>query len=91
MEVFGLAMSTISKHLSILAAADLVVSRKEGRWAYYNLPSPHENETTAPILEWIQNALQQDDVVAKDRQKLTTDVSCSPQVLRKRQTKGKEQ
>ena len=36
--VVGLAPSTVSKHLSILSAADLVDSRKDGRWAYYRLP-----------------------------------------------------
>ncbi len=31
-ELFGLAMSTVSKHLSILYQAGLTESRKEGRW-----------------------------------------------------------
>ena len=35
-ELFGLAPSTISKHLSILYQAGLVESRKEGRWIYYS-------------------------------------------------------
>ena len=37
-ELFGLAPSTVSKHLSILFQAGLVESRKEGRWIYYQLP-----------------------------------------------------
>ena len=37
-ELFGLAVSTVSKHLSILYQAGLVESRKEGRWMYYRLP-----------------------------------------------------
>ena len=37
-ELFGLAPSTISKHLSILFQAGLVESRKDGRWFYYQLP-----------------------------------------------------
>ena len=87
-EVFDLAMSTISKHLSILAAADLVVSRKEGRWAYYRLPDAHNNKTIEAILQWLQTSLQGDEQIQKDHQKLATDVACTPQDLRKRQKKG---
>lgn len=88
MEVFGLAMSTISKHLSILAAADLVVSCKKGRWAYYRLPTTSENKQIKTILKWIRQSLQDDEQINNDRQKLTIDVACTPQDLRKRQTKG---
>ena len=88
MEVFGLAMSTISKHLSILAAADLIVSRKEGRWAYYRLPNTKENEQIRMILKWLQQSVLDDEQVHQDNQKLATDVACTPQDLRKRQTKG---
>ena len=34
-ELFGMAPSTISKHLSILFQAGLVESRKTERWVYY--------------------------------------------------------
>ena len=34
-ELLGLAQSTVSKHLSLLHQAQLVESRKEGRWIYY--------------------------------------------------------
>src|ERR1051325_2974904 len=37
-ELFGLAPSTVSKHLSVLTHAGLVVPRKEERWVYYRLP-----------------------------------------------------
>jgi len=33
-ELFGFAPSTVSKHLSILFQANLVESRKDGRWIY---------------------------------------------------------
>ena len=36
-ELMGLSPSTVSKHLSILRAAGLLDSRKEGRWVYYRL------------------------------------------------------
>ena len=37
-ELFGFAPSTISKHLSILHHAGLILSRKTERWVYYRLP-----------------------------------------------------
>lgn len=37
-EMFGLAPSTISKHLAILCQAGLIEHRKAGRWIYYRLP-----------------------------------------------------
>ena len=37
-DLLQLAPSTVSKHLSILNQAELVESRKEGRWVYYRLP-----------------------------------------------------
>ncbi len=34
-EVFGLAVSTISEHLSVLRKAGLILSKKDGKWVYY--------------------------------------------------------
>lgn len=56
-ELCGLASSTTSKHLSLLAEAGLVWSRKEQRWVYYRLP-----ELTAPVvvreaLDWVRKSL----------------------------------
>ena len=36
-ELLGLAPSTVSKHMSILANARLVEGRQEGRWRFYRL------------------------------------------------------
>ena len=37
-ELFGFAPSTMSKHLSVLHQAGLILSRKAERWVYYRLP-----------------------------------------------------
>jgi len=42
-ELFGLAPSTMSKHLSVLHQGGLIASRKAERWVYYRLP-----DETAP-------------------------------------------
>ncbi|KAB2951031.1 winged helix-turn-helix transcriptional regulator [Heliorestis acidaminivorans] len=36
-DIFPLRQSTISHHLKVLAEANLVVLRKQGKWTYYQL------------------------------------------------------
>lgn len=85
--VLGLAPSTVSKHLSILSAADLVDSRKDGRWAYYRLPQGEALKAVKPILKWLGESLTGDDSVAKDAKKLEAALSCPPESLSERQRK----
>lgn len=58
--VLKLATSTVSKHLSILATAGLVETRKDGRWAYYRLAS------RAPGLGWMKAPLKNDPIIRAD-------------------------
>ena len=48
--LLDLAPSTVSKHLSILRAARLVESRKEGRWLYYRPASDSRVASTRKML-----------------------------------------
>lgn len=85
-EVLGLASSTVSKHLSILASADLVVLRKRGRWAYYHLPEDLPADTPVqPVLDWLSANLRDDDQVRADRETLAAVVACDPEELCRRQ------
>ena len=85
--VLGLAPSTVSKHLSILSAADLVDSRKEGRWAYYRLPQGEALKAVKPVLKWLDGALDGDESVANDAIKLQAALACPPESLSERQRK----
>ena len=85
--VLGLAPSTVSKHLSILSAADLVDSRKEGRWAYYRLPQGEALKAVKPVLKWLDVALAGDESVAKDAENLEAALACPPESLSERQRK----
>ena len=85
--VLGLAPSTVSKHLSILSSADLVDSRKEGRWAYYRLPQGEALKAVKTVLKWLEDALTGDDSVAKDAKKLEAALACPPESLSERQRK----
>ena len=82
-EVLGLAGSTISKHLSILEDADLIACRKDGRWAYYR-----QGAFAAPVRKWINQSLEADPEILRDRKKLKQVTACAPTVLRERQRRA---
>ena len=84
-EVLGLAPSTVSKHLSILAAADLVMVRRDGRWAHYHLPSPAAGVFTEPVLAWLGDALRDDERIVQDAKKLKAVTADNPEDLCRRQ------
>jgi len=52
-----LAPSTVSKHMSVLKAAGLVVSRKDEKWIYYKLADKTPPSLTRDILEWLSRHL----------------------------------
>ena len=85
-ELFGLAPSTISKHLSVLAQAGLVESRKDGRWIYYKLPGKSASVEVREAIDWVEKALDDNPRVAADAQKLKKVRKQDPAVLCKRQT-----
>src|ERR1035441_9529883 len=69
-ELFGLAPSTVSKHLSILFQAGLVESRKDGRWIYYKLPGNEAPAVVHGAIEWVQKSLDGNPRVADDKRTL---------------------
>jgi ArsR family transcriptional regulator, arsenate/arsenite/antimonite-responsive transcriptional repressor len=68
--VLALAPSTVSKHLSLLDAAGLVIARKQGRWIYYRLPDGPAAEPSRLILVWLQDRLKTNSTVRQDARKL---------------------
>jgi ArsR family transcriptional regulator, arsenate/arsenite/antimonite-responsive transcriptional repressor len=84
-ELFGLAPSTVSKHLSILLQAGLVESRKNGRWIYYRLPGKSALVVTREALDWIEKALTDDPHVLEDNKQLKKILKQDPAELCKRQ------
>jgi len=82
-EVLQLAMSTVSKHLSILEKAGLVNARKEGRWMYYRRPSKKHH--AQPVLSWLDASLCDDTDIRADRKILHKVTACTPAALRKKQ------
>src|SRR5512136_842487 len=64
-ELLQLAPSTVSKHLSILRQADLVESRKEGRWMFYALPRSPE-PLVRRALGWIVDSAEKARMIVDD-------------------------
>ena len=85
-ELFGLAPSTVSKHLSILFQADLVESRKDGRWIYYKLPGRNAPVVVREALDWVEKSLANNPHVLEDNQQLKKILKQDPAELCKRQT-----
>ena len=84
-ELFGLAPSTISKHLSLLFQAGLVESRKDGRWMYYQLPGRGAPVVVREAIDWIEKALADNPHVLADNKKLKKVLQQDPVALCKRQ------
>ena len=83
-ELFGLAASTTSKHLSILYQAGLLDSRKEGRWIYYSLPGKAASAAAREAIRWVGKALAKDPRIAADAARLKKVLALDPVKLCKR-------
>jgi ArsR family transcriptional regulator, arsenate/arsenite/antimonite-responsive transcriptional repressor len=84
-ELFGLAPSTMSKHFSILYQAQLVKTRKDGRWVYYSLPGKKAPLSVRAALEWVNMALAEDERIAEDAARLKRVLQIDPTELCRKQ------
>ncbi len=87
-ELFGLAASTVSKHLSILYQAGLVESRKDGRWMYYRLPGKDAPATVRRAIDWVTQSVNGASRVAEDTARLMEILAMDPVELCKRQCRN---
>ena len=84
-ELFGLAPSTMSKHLSILYQAGLVDSRKSGRWVYYSLPGRKAPVPVRQALAWVCASLAEEGRIAEDQKRLKQLLKLDPSEICRRQ------
>jgi DNA-binding transcriptional ArsR family regulator len=84
-ELFGFAPSTISKHLSILHHAGLILSRKSERWVYYRLPDKSASAVVRESLAWVHKSLAKTDEAAADVKKLKRILQTDLAVICRRQ------
>lgn len=69
-EVLQLASSTVSKHLSILRNAELILDEKDGKWVNYCLNQEQMEEYVQQILPLIKSWLPNDNIIKQDKEKV---------------------
>ena len=79
--LLNLSTATVSKHMSVLHAAHLVESRKDGRWVFYRL----SRNFPPSLREWLVDSMTGSSEVAADRSQLDSVLSCDRTALRQRQ------
>ena len=88
-ELLGLAPSSTSQHLALLASAGLVDVRKDGRWAYYRLTELTSlPEQAGDTIAWLCRRAGRDKVIVEDRRRLAQILSYTPVELAQRQSQG---
>jgi DNA-binding transcriptional ArsR family regulator len=76
-----LATSTVSKHMSILKAARLVESRKDGRWLYYRLPGKEASATVRKAMEMTFDSVAKEPQALRDQIRLDEILKIDVQTL----------
>ncbi len=84
-ELLRLAPSTISRHLSILNHAGLILSRKTERWVYCRLPGRGAPVVVREAIDWVNKSLAQSAEAAWDRKRLQKILKIDPVAICKRQ------
>jgi DNA-binding transcriptional ArsR family regulator len=85
-ELLGLAPSTVSKHLSILQQAGLIVGRKEGRWVHYRLAGRESPSLVRETLAWLRKVMRGNNDAARVRGSLAAILKMDPEELCRRQS-----
>ena len=68
-EILDLSNSTVSQHLALLRAADLIVDAKDGKWVNYRLNNSSENPLVRSVLDLMKKSFTEDETVCEDRKK----------------------
>jgi len=68
--VVALGASTVSRHLSLLRAAGLVQDRRDRKWVRYSLSGRGANPCAAVVLRALRGWLDDDPVIALDRERV---------------------
>ena len=87
-ELLGLAPSTVSKHMSILANARLVESRQDGRWRYYRLAGVEAPDEVQEAIAWTFRSLSKTPRIQQDAERIKEILKLNPEVICKAQNKA---
>jgi DNA-binding transcriptional ArsR family regulator len=86
-ELFGSAPSTVSKHLSILHHASLILSRKSERWVYYRLANTGVDVSVRCAIDWAIKSVEKKSRILKDIKALDKILKIDASDLCKRQSR----
>jgi len=67
--ILSFGQSTVSKHLFLLRAAELIKDRRDRKWVYYSLDRGNDSPYAARMLGNLRGWLNDDPVIAKDRER----------------------
>lgn len=81
-ELLGITGATVSRHLSALVHAGLILSRKDGRWVNFRLAGQPGQE---PLLTWLKTNLEPTDQACLDRTALSNIVARDPEDICRKQ------
>lgn len=79
-ELLNLAISTVSKHLSILKDSGLIIDDKDGKWVNYKLNNETKDPQVLSAILYIQLLLENDETILADRKsvhKIDRNIICS--------------
>jgi ArsR family transcriptional regulator len=65
-EVLDLSASTVSKHLSILRDAGLILDAKDGKWVNFRANDRTEDEVVRSTLALVRRSFSDDEVIRED-------------------------
>ncbi len=71
-QVLELATSTVSKHLSLLRDADLIVDEKDGKWVNFRLNPDSTHPAVQALLPLLRQWLPEEQIVQEDARKVAT-------------------
>ena len=89
-ELLKLAPSTVSKHVSILRQARLVIGRKDGRWIFYQIAADGSPVEVKEAIDWVKKSLSQNECIQQDRKCLEEILKIDREVLCSRQSSSSE-
>jgi ArsR family transcriptional regulator len=69
-EMLNLSNSTVSKHLTILRNADLLLDSKEGKWVNFRLNDKSEFRFIRSVISLIKNSFEDDEAIQEDLKKV---------------------
>lgn len=90
-ELLQLSPSTVSKHMSILRQAKLVVGRKKGRWMYYRWSGNSSPSVVQQALLWVRQGAAGDQRILEDAERMAEILRMKREFISGRQSLRRKQ